>query len=84
VLRLADGRRLGYAEYGARAGAPVMFFHGTPGSRRVARWAGAVARRRGIRLIAPDRPGFGLSDFQRGRTLGAWPADVTGRRDRAG
>jgi pimeloyl-ACP methyl ester carboxylesterase len=76
VLRLSDGRRLGYAEYGDPAGTPLLFFHGTPGSRRVARWADHVARRRGIRLIAPDRPGFGLSDFQPGRTLGAWPADV--------
>ena len=76
VLRLSDGRRLGYAEYGDPAGAPLLFFHGTPGSRRVARWADPVARRRGIRLIAPDRPGFGLSDVQPGRTLGAWPADV--------
>jgi pimeloyl-ACP methyl ester carboxylesterase len=76
VLRLSDGRRLGYADYGDRHGAPVMFFHGTPGSRRVARWADLIARRRGIRLIAPDRPGFGLSDFQPGRTLGAWPRDV--------
>jgi pimeloyl-ACP methyl ester carboxylesterase len=76
VLRLSDGRRLGYAEYGDRHGAPVMFFHGTPGSRRVARCADQIARRRGVRVIAPDRPGFGLSDFQPGRTLGAWPADV--------
>ena len=76
VLQLSDGRRLGYADYGDRQGAPVLFFHGTPGSRRVARWADQAARGRGIRLIAPDRPGFGLSDFQAGRTLGGWPADV--------
>ena len=76
VLRLSDGRRLGYAHYGDRHGAPLLFFHGTPGSRRVARWADLAARRRGIRLIAPDRPGFGLSDFEPGRTLGAWARDV--------
>jgi pimeloyl-ACP methyl ester carboxylesterase len=84
VLRLSDGRRLGYAEYGDPQGAPVMFFHGTPGSRRVAGWADQAARRRGIRLIAPDRPGFGLSDFQPGRTLGAWPADVVELADALG
>jgi len=55
VLRLSDGRRLGYAEYGDPAGAPLLFFHGTPGSRRVARWADPVARRRGIRLIGAAR-----------------------------
>lgn len=84
VLRLSDGRRLGYAEYGDHRGAPLLFFHGTPGSRRVARWADGAARRRGIRLIAPDRPGFGLSDFQPGRTLGAWPADVRELADALG
>jgi pimeloyl-ACP methyl ester carboxylesterase len=84
VLRLPGGRRLGYAEYGDRQGAPVLFFHGTPGSRRVARCADRAARRRGIRLIAPDRPGFGLSDFQPGRTLGAWPADVVALADALG
>jgi pimeloyl-ACP methyl ester carboxylesterase len=84
VLRLSDGRRLGYAQYGDRRGAPVLFFHGTPGSRRVARCADQAARRRGIRLIAPDRPGFGLSDFQPARTLGAWPADVVELADALG
>jgi pimeloyl-ACP methyl ester carboxylesterase len=84
VLQLSDGRRLGYAEYGDRQGAPVLFFHGTPGSRRVARYAERAAGRRGIRLIAPDRPGFGLSDFQVGRTLGAWPADVLELADALG
>ena len=84
VLLLSDGRQLGYAEYGDRQGAPVLFFHGTPGSRRVARYAGQAAGRRGIRLIAPDRPGFGLSDFQAGRTLGAWPTDVVELADALG
>ena len=84
MLRLADGRRLGWAEYGQRAGVPVFFFHGTPGSRRVASWADQAARRRGVRLLAPDRPGFGRSDFQPGRTLGAWPADVVELADALG
>jgi pimeloyl-ACP methyl ester carboxylesterase len=81
VLRLPDGRSLGYALYGDRSGAPVMFFHGTPGSRRVARFADRAARRRRIRLIAPERPGFGLSDFDCERTLAAWPADVVALAD---
>jgi pimeloyl-ACP methyl ester carboxylesterase len=84
VLRLSDGRRLGYAEYGDPGGAPALFFHGTPGSRRVASWADRAAKRRGIRLIAPERPGFGLSDFQPGRRLAAWPADVVELADALG
>jgi pimeloyl-ACP methyl ester carboxylesterase len=84
MLRLSDGRRLGYAEYGDPQGAPVLFFHGTPGSRWAAGWADQAARRRGLRLIAPDRPGFGLSDLQPERTIGAWSADVVELADALG
>jgi pimeloyl-ACP methyl ester carboxylesterase len=30
---LSDGRQLGYKQYGDEAGQPVLFFHGSPGSR---------------------------------------------------
>ncbi len=76
VIRLSDGRWLGYAEYGDPAGWPLMFFHGTPGSRVMARFAAPKARELGIRLIAPDRPGYGLSDLQPRRRLIDWPNDV--------
>jgi len=33
VLRLSDGRRVGYAEFGDVQGLPVFAIHGTPGSR---------------------------------------------------
>ena len=84
LLRLRDGRRLGYAEYGDRVGVPVLFFHGTPGSRRVAQVAHEVATRLAVRIIAPDRPGFGLSDFQPARKLIDWPADVVQLADALG
>jgi pimeloyl-ACP methyl ester carboxylesterase len=84
VLRLRDGRRLGYAEYGDRHGRPVVFFHGTPGSRKIAGVAHRVATARAVRVIAPDRPGFGLSDFQPARRLIDWPADVLDLADALG
>jgi len=31
---LKDRRTLGYAEYGDPMGAPIMLFHGTPGSKK--------------------------------------------------
>ncbi len=34
------------------------------------------ARRLGMRIIAPERPGFGLSTFQRNRTLSDWASDI--------
>mgnify|MGYP005854273853 CR=1 FL=1 len=75
-IRLPDGRLLGYAECGDPRGRPVFFFHGFPSSRLEGSGLDAVARRLGIRLIAPDRPGIGLSDFKEGRTTADWPSDV--------
>ncbi|WP_097009711.1 alpha/beta fold hydrolase [Natronoarchaeum philippinense] len=55
-------RQLAYTEYGRPDGAPVVFLHGTPGSRRIGALFDAAARDCGVRLIAPDRPGYGRSD----------------------
>jgi pimeloyl-ACP methyl ester carboxylesterase len=76
TLRLRDGRTLGYAEYGAAGGDPVLVFHGSPGARLQVRVAHAPALARGIRLIAPDRPGQGLSTGWRDRAIADWPDDV--------
>jgi pimeloyl-ACP methyl ester carboxylesterase len=75
-IRLDDGRLLAYAEYGDPQGKPVIFFHGTPGSRLFHHPDESIALSLGIRIIAPDRPGFGLSDSKVGRTLLDWPDDV--------
>ncbi len=58
---LADGAVVGYAEFGDPAGRPLLFLHGWPGSRLQARIIEESARRRGLRVLAPDRPGIGLS-----------------------
>lgn len=76
VLSLPDGRKLSYAEFGDANGLAVFAFHGTPGSRFMFRLVDEPARRLGLRIIAPDRPGFGLSSFQENRTLADWPNDV--------
>jgi pimeloyl-ACP methyl ester carboxylesterase len=84
VLRLPNGRALGFAEYGAPDGSPLLFFHGTPGARLMARFAHGVAARHRIRIVAPERPGYGLSDAQPGRTIARWPDDVTALADSLG
>jgi len=76
TIRLRDGRQLGYAEWGDPGGWPLLYFHGWPGSRLEARLADEAARANGVRLIALDRPGMGLSDYQPRRTLADWPDDV--------
>ena len=73
---LPDGRRLGYAEYGASKGSPVLFFHGAPGSRHIHADMADTAEKRGVRLIAAERPGYGLSDPRSGRSMLDWPNDM--------
>ncbi|TPX12917.1 uncharacterized protein E0L32_006797 [Thyridium curvatum] len=84
TCRLPDGRTLGYAEFGCPNGRPLMWFHGFPMSRLDGWAADRIARRRGIRVIAPDRPGFGLSTFQPSRRIVDWPADVKALADHIG
>jgi pimeloyl-ACP methyl ester carboxylesterase len=74
---LKDGRHLGYAEYGTSDGFPVLYFTGGNSSRFEGMWFEQAARQRDIRLIVPDRPGFGLSDFQPNRQFLDWPNDVS-------
>jgi pimeloyl-ACP methyl ester carboxylesterase len=76
AVRLTDGRLLGFAEYGDLAGPAVVFCHGEVGSRLLGRSLEADAHRLGLRIVAPDRPGLGFSDFQPGRAIAEWPADV--------
>jgi pimeloyl-ACP methyl ester carboxylesterase len=83
-IPLPDGRRLGYAEYGAPEGRPVLFFHGAPGSRHIHAGMARMAAQRGIRLIAAERPGYGLSSPQPGRSMLDWPGDVAALADALG
>jgi len=73
TFKLSTGRTLGYAEFGDPRGAPLFYFHGWPSSRLQGELLDETGKRRGLRVIAPDRPGIGLSDFHPGRTLADWP-----------
>ena len=84
TLGLRDGRTLGYAEYGVRDGKPVLVFHGSPGSRLQVQAAHAPALARGIRVVAPDRPGLGLSTRLPGRQIADWSSDVRELADALG
>lgn len=76
TLKRADGRQLGFAEYGDPDGLSVLAFHGVPGARFMFRPTAVPAKRLGLRVIAPDRPGYGLSEPQPGRQLSDWLDDV--------
>ena len=76
TLSLSDGRRLGWAEFGASSGLPLLYCHGTPGCRLEAGLAADAAARTGFRLIAADRPGYGLSTPAPGRHLADVASDL--------
>lgn len=77
TVPLPDQRSLGFAEYGRAHGLPALFCHPTPGSRlHVSTAMSDVADDRGIRLIVPDRPGYGLSDPKPHGRFIDWPGDV--------
>lgn len=84
ILKLPDGRQLCYAEYGDPDGKPVILVHGTPGSRLYWKSFPGFPFRSDLRIIAPDRPGYGLSDWKPGRTLLDWPDDVAELADALG
>ena len=78
LLTLPDNRQLAYAEYGDPNGHPVFYFHGGGSSRLEPLLLGdEVFIQLGLRLIAPDRPGIGRSDFQSNREFSDWTKDVT-------
>jgi len=84
VTVLPDGRDLGWIEVGDAKGTPIFGFHGTPGSRYEIAMDEAPLSEAGLRLICVDRPGYGLSSFQRGRRLADWPRDVEHLADHLG
>jgi pimeloyl-ACP methyl ester carboxylesterase len=79
--RVAGGRRLAYESWGDPNGSPVFLLHGTPGSRRGPRPRSHELALMGIRLVAYDRPGYGLSDRQVGRQVADAAGDVAALAD---
>ncbi len=84
-LKLPDGRQLCYAEYGDPKGQPIFVFHGNPNSRLLWGLIPGSPFLSNVRLIAPDRPGFGQTDFKEGiTTLENWPNDIAALADSLG
>lgn len=83
-IHFPDQRKIAYCEYGEPDGQPVFFFHGTPGSRYEPLFGHPAALKNDIRLIAPDRPGFGGSDYLEIRSLLDWPKDINQIADQLG
>lgn len=76
TVRTPDGRVLAVQESGDPAGSPVLVHNGTPMSRHLYGPNVADAAEQGLRLISYDRPGYGGSTPQPGRSVADCAADV--------
>lgn len=84
VVSGSGARDISVEAWGAPAGMPVFLLHGTPGSRCGPRPRTSVLYRLGVRLICYDRPGYGGSNRQPGRTVADAAEDVRAIADALG
>ncbi len=83
-VQAADGRSLMYAEWGDLSGSPVFALHGTPGCRLSRHPNQDLVRSTGAHVITYDRPGYGGSDRDAGRSVADCAADVAAIADALG
>jgi pimeloyl-ACP methyl ester carboxylesterase len=83
-IETPDGRVLAVMEGGNRSGRAVFVHHGTPMSRLLYGPNVADAEARGLRVIGYDRPGYGDSKPQPGRTVADAASDVATIADALG
>ncbi|MBU1691375.1 MAG: alpha/beta hydrolase [Gammaproteobacteria bacterium] len=84
TMSLRDGRTLGFSDYGQPTATPILLFHGTPGSRICGLEDWSLLDQYEIRVIAPERPGYGLSDPNPGRKIIDWAGDMAELADHLG
>jgi pimeloyl-ACP methyl ester carboxylesterase len=81
---IGGGRELAYTEIGAPGGLDVLFFHGAPMSRLHLTYLDDTFTAERIRVVSPDRPSYGGSSPQPGRSMADWPSDVAALGDALG
>ena len=69
ILKLKDGRSLDYITNDSNSKSAILFHHGTPSDCTF--WQKWFKEVTGVKAIAASRPGYGLSDRRRGRTVAA-------------
>ena len=76
IFTLRDGRKLGYIEYGNSSGVPIFLLHGTPGSRVFGLENEPLVEEENLRIITPERPGYGQSSPLKNRSISRYSKDI--------
>lgn len=84
-VQTADGRTLACAQIGDPDGAPLFILHGTPGSRLSGQHPDpSRVADAGLRVVTYDRPGYGRSTRQPGRSVVDCVEDIAAIADALG
>jgi pimeloyl-ACP methyl ester carboxylesterase len=84
ILGLPDGRRIDFDISGPDGGTPLVFHHGTPGSKARSRVTERAGHERGLRVVKLSRAGYGDSTRRPGRTVADVAEDVAAILDDIG
>jgi DNA-binding CsgD family transcriptional regulator/pimeloyl-ACP methyl ester carboxylesterase len=81
---VVDGRRVAFIDYGPASGAPLLFGHGFSTGRLMPKPLLDTCQRAGMRVIVPQRPGFGLTEPAVGDYLETAAGDLAAILDSLG
>lgn len=84
IISDRSGRRLAYSDIGEPGWPCLLFFHGAPMSRLHLAYLEPEFLAQRIRVVSPDRPSYGGSSPQPGRSMADWPLDVAALADALG
>jgi pimeloyl-ACP methyl ester carboxylesterase len=76
LIKLPSHRTLAIETYGDSEGYPILYCHGFPGSRVEVAHFHEAALKHQCRIISIDRPGMGLSEFDKNRTVLSFAHDI--------
>jgi pimeloyl-ACP methyl ester carboxylesterase len=82
VIERPGGRQVAFADFGPGDGTAVLWCHAGPGSRHEPAYVAEAAAAAGLRLVGVDRPGYGRSNPQPGRSIADWVPEALAVADR--
>lgn len=83
-VKVSGGREVAYTDIGEPDWLCVVFFYGAPSSRLRLAYLEQQFLAEGIRVVSPDRPSYGRSSPQPGRSMIDWPPDIAALADALG